>query len=225
MKSLVQENEANVYTTKSDIVHKVLKQKIIDGELAMGESINITKIAAELNISIIPVREGLKRLETEGLVEFFPHKGAQVKTFSSTKIKEIYDIRAVLEGLAAREAIAHLDPDKIEQLKAMNEQMRQYANEADDERFGQANKDFHRFMYQNAQYPTLFDMIFNLWEGHWTKAIFAFHPERMHDAVAEHDAIIEAIEAKDGVKTEQLVRAHKLKTAKLFETISKETKE
>jgi DNA-binding GntR family transcriptional regulator len=214
--------QENVYTTKSDIVHKILKQKILDGGFSMGESLNISKIASELNISIIPVREGLKRLETEGLIDFIPHKGAQVRSFDLAKIKEIYDIRAVLEGLAARAAIPSLDAEKIEQLKSMNEAMKQYAVEGDDERFGQANKEFHRFIYQNAQYPSLFDMIFNLWEGNWSKAVFAFHPERMLHAVEEHIEIIQAIEEKNADQTEHLVRQHKLNSAKLFEGISQQ---
>ncbi|WP_158734707.1 GntR family transcriptional regulator [Alteribacillus sp. YIM 98480] len=211
----------NIYTTKSDYVHQFLKRKILDGELSMGEDINISKVSKELNVSIIPVREGLKRLETEGLVEVIPHKGARVKTFNSEKIREIFDIRAVLEGLAAKTAISNMDADKIKQLKSMTDKMKAYAIEGNDKEFGQANKDFHRYIYKNSVYPRLYDMIFNLWEGSWTQAVFAFSPERMLASVEEHYEIIKAMEEKDEEKTEHLVKLHKLNTAELFVEVSK----
>jgi DNA-binding GntR family transcriptional regulator len=210
-----------VYTTKSDYVHNTLKQKILSGELSMGDSINISKISEELNVSIIPVREAVKRLETEGLVVTVPHKGAQVKSFDLEKIKEIYAIRAVLEGLAAKSAIPNMDPEKIKRLKEITEEMRQYALDGEDERFGITNKEFHRFIYQHSTYPMLYDMIFNLWDGNWAKSVFAFNHKRMFEAVEEHLEIIKAIEEKDEEKTEQLVRQHKLNIVNMFEKISK----
>lgn len=211
----------SVFTTKSDYVHHTLKQKILAGEFSMGDSINISKISEELNVSTIPVREAVKRLETEGLVDVVPHKGAQVKTYDPEKIKEIYAIRAVLEGLAAKSAIPNMDPEKIKHLKEMTEQMRQYALNGEDERFGMANKEFHRYIYQHSTYPMLYDLIFNLWEGNWAKTVFAFNHNRMFEAVEEHLEIIKAIEEKDEEKTEQLVKQHKLNTSKMFELFLK----
>jgi len=209
----------DIFITKSDYVYQHLKSKIINGELAMGENLNISKISDEFNISTIPVREAIKKLEAEGLIDFTSHKGAQVKSFNPDKIKEIYEIRAVLEGLAAKSAIPNMTPDKIEYLKFMAEQMRQYAINEDALQFGNLNKEFHRFIYENSSYQMLYDMIFQLWEGNWTKAIFALHKERMFKAVEEHLEIIQAIEEKDENKTEQLVRLHKLNTAHLYESI------
>lgn len=210
------------FTTKSEYVHNLLKQKILSGELAMGENININKIASETNVSIIPVREALKRLETEGLVDIIPHKGAQVKSFNPEEIKHIYDIRAVLEGLAAKSAIVNMTKEKFDFLRKMTDQMYIHAKNGDDESFGIENKEFHRYIYDQSSNRTLYDMIFNLWEGNWSKAIFAFQPQRMFDAVEEHYEIINAMEEGDEEKTEMLVKQHKLKTATLFTTISKE---
>jgi len=205
-----------MFRTKTDFVHNYLKEKILAGELLMGESINISQLSKELHVSIIPVREAIQRLETEGLVDIIPHKGAYVRSFNPEKIREIYSIRAVLEGLAAKMAIPNLDDEKFKHLREMAESMKQCALEEDDEKFGTLNKEFHQFIYQHST-PMLFDMIFNLWTGNWSKTIFMFKPNRMHAAAAEHFEIIDAMEAKDGELTEQLVKTHKLRTAELFE--------
>jgi DNA-binding GntR family transcriptional regulator len=212
-----------VFTTKTDYVHNYLKEKILVGELRMGESINISQYSKELQVSIIPVREAIQRLEKEGLVDIVPHKGAYVRSFDPDMIKEIFSIRAVLEGLAAKMAIPNLDAEKISHLREMTEKMKQCALEEDDEHFGILNKEFHQFIYKHST-PMLFDMIFNLWTGNWSKAIFVFKPSRMHEAVAEHFEIIDAIEAKDEYLTEQLVKTHKMKTAELFESALKDYK-
>lgn len=213
----------SVFTTKSEFVHNYLKENILMGELSMGESLNISQIAKELKVSTIPVREAIQRLESEGLVDIIPHKGAFVRTFDPEKVKEIFSIRAVLEGLAAKMAVTNLDDEKISYLKKMTEEMNQCALEEDEEQFGILNKEFHRFIYEHSS-PMLFDMIFNLWTGNWSKAIFVFKPGRMREAVAEHQEIIDAIEAKDEELVEQLVKTHKLKTAELFESALKNTK-
>jgi DNA-binding GntR family transcriptional regulator len=209
-----------VFITKSEFVHNYLKEKILVGELSMGESLNITQIAKDLLLSTIPVREAIQRLETEGLIDIIPHKGAQVRSFDPEKIKEIFSIRAVLEGLAAKTAIPNLNSEKINHLKQMTEEMKQCAQDNDDEKFGVLNKEFHRFIYEHST-PLMFDMIFNLWTGNWSKAIFAFKPNRMQEAVVEHLEIIQAIEDKDEELTEQLVKQHKLNTSILFESALK----
>ncbi|MFZ7104850.1 MAG: GntR family transcriptional regulator [Peptococcaceae bacterium] len=213
---------ADVFSTKSDYVYTQLKDKILKGVLKQGESITISRIAEEYSISAIPVREALKRLETEGLVEIIPHKGAQVVTLNNDRIKEVISIRAVLEGYAARTALPYMDEEKIGILKKMAEKMREHALAGDSEKFGAENKEFHRFLYKQSPFPMLYDMIFNLWDGgNWSKAIFAFNPERMKDSINEHIEIIAAIEKQDEEKTEILVRMHKERIGKLLLEISK----
>ncbi|MEL7566108.1 MAG: GntR family transcriptional regulator [Dehalobacterium sp.] len=212
----------DVFSTKSDYVYSQIKNKILKGELKQGENITISKMAEEYNISAIPVREALKRLETEGLVEIIPHKGAQVITLNANKIKEVISIRAVLEGYAARTAIPFLTEEKLAKLNKMIEKMHDYAAEGDSENYGITNKEFHRFLYKQSPLPLLYDMIFKLWDGgNWSKAIFAFYPERMKESVNEHLEIIKAIEEKDEERVEFLVRSHKEKNGRLLEEIKK----
>lgn len=209
------------FATKADYVFTYLKEKIIKGELKQGERIVISTVAEELNVSSIPVREALKRLETEGLVKNIPHKGAQVSSFDFKKLNEILSIRAVLEGYATRTAIPQINNKLMEKLEKMVDEMRRYAEEEDDESFCIANQEFHRRLYQQCPFPRLYDMIFQLWDGgNWSKSIFAFNPGRMKESVREHQEILQAIKEGDEEKVEKLVRAHKLRNRDLFKKLA-----
>jgi len=211
----------HLFETKSDYVYKQLKQKILKGVWKQGQNIIISKVAKDLDISAIPVREALKRLEMEGLVDIMPHKGARVTTFDGDKVNEVLSIRAVLEGYAARTAIPFIDDKKMRELRHMVKKMEDYANAGDDENFSSANKEFHRYLYKHSPFPLLYDMIFNLWDGgNWSKSVFAFKPDRMSESVMEHHEILKAIEEKDGEKTERLTRMHKEKNMKILRKLS-----
>lgn len=200
----------NLFTTKAEYVYKLMKDKILKSQWNMGDSIIISKVAEELDVSIIPIREALKRLETEGLVDIIPHKGARVTTIDSDKVAEIISIRAVLEGYAARTIIPYMDEERLKHLKSMVAKMDQYVIEGNTEQFAVSNKEFHREMYRLTPYPLLYDMIFNLWDGgNWSKSVFAFEPARMAQSNEEHKKILATIEEKDGNLVERLVRDHK----------------
>lgn len=212
----------HLFETKSDYIYKQIKQNILKGVWKQGQNIIISKVAEELNISTIPVREALKRLEMEGLVDITPHKGARVTTFDSDRIKEVLSIRAVLEGYAARTAIPFIDDKKMAELKQMAEKMEHYAKVGDDGSFSNANKEFHRYLYKQSPFSLLYDMIFKLWDGgNWSKSVFAFKPDRMYESVIEHYKILEAIEEKDGEKAERLIRMHKEKNMLILQRLSK----
>lgn len=211
-----------IFESKSDCVYKLLKQKILKDVLKQGEKININRVAEELGISSIPVREAINRLEMEGLVYIIPHKGAHVSVFDDRKVREVISIRAVLEGYATRTAIPYIDNALMLELKCMSDEMERHANKNDDASFGIVNKDFHRKLYKQSPFPLLYDMIFKLWEGgNWSKSVFAFRPDRMLESVEEHRQILKAIEEKDGDKVENLVRKHKEKNMKLLLEIAK----
>ncbi len=212
----------NGFTTKSDYVCDILKKRITEGKYQQGESLNISKIADEFDMSIIPVREALKRLEMEGLVNIIPHKGAQVTTFDKETISEIIEIRAVLEGYAARTAIPNFDDEKIQHLESMIGKMDEYILKNDDESYANANKEFHKYLYKQSPLSRLYDMIVNLWDGgRPTSAIFAFIPGRMEESQKEHYQILKALKDKDGEKLERIIRDHKTRNIHLWEKINK----
>ncbi len=214
------------FQTKSEYIYCLLKNQITEGVISQGETINISKIAADNQMSPIPVRESLKRLETEGLVEIIPHKGATVTIYDEMKIIEVMRVRALLEGYAAKTALIQISQDVIEELKYMNKKMRAAALTNDDEKFVELNRLFHKKIYSFCQNKLLNEMIYNLWDGgNWSKALFAYFPELMIISVNEHEEIIEAMEKKDSEKVGSLVRLHKSNSIDKYREIARMAKQ
>jgi DNA-binding GntR family transcriptional regulator len=211
-------NQNSIYMTKTDVVYGVIKKNIISGQWAQGEDIPIKKVAAELSVSAIPVREALQRLASEGIVVTEPHKGAKVMSFDRDKIREVISIRAVLEGYAGRTAVPMITREDLRKINEMAALLEEYARRKDSEKFGLANKEFHKYIYQKSPFPLLYEMLIKLWEGgKWSTAAFSFCLAHMKASVREHRLIIKAIEDRDGDRVETLIRRHKMRTVEILE--------
>ncbi len=205
------------YKTKSEFVFNYLKEQIIRGKISQGESINISALSKELNMSAIPIREALQKLSSLGLVIYKPHKGVTVSSFTKEKIVEVLSIRALLEGYACATAVPYINEDIINKLIEMHNNMKESQKIMDTENYAAIDKEFHRLIYKSCPFPMLYDMIFNLWDGYiWTKSIFTFFPEKMLVSIKEHDEIINAIKEKDCDRAEMLVRKQHLDEIKYY---------
>src|SRR5215212_10270027 len=133
------------FRTKADLVHEELRARLLRGDLQPGDRVPIATVARELGVSQIPVREGVKRLEAEGLLVFETHKGAVVPHLAPADIEETFAIRAELEGLAVRRDI----------LDAMADA----AARGDAHAYGRGNRAFHLTIYRSQPYARLASMI------------------------------------------------------------------
>src|ERR1700733_15845306 len=111
--------------TKADRTAEHLRHRVLSGELRPGERVRISQVARELGFSDIPVREGVKRLEAEGLLEFETHKGAVVTTLHPHDIEEMFAIRGELEALAVMRASRSINRDQLDHLRELLEEMEQ----------------------------------------------------------------------------------------------------
>ena len=206
------------FLTKNVAVYEALRKDIIEGRLKPGQKIIMSDVAKDFGLSDIPVREAIRRLESEGYVRFTPHVGAIVSELDEKKIFELYLIRVELEALAARLAVAHITSRDIDFLIKKNREM-ESAIEADKlEKLGALNKEFHLRIYRAAPYPTLNQLIEDLWEKmERTQCVFAFVPDRAVGSVEEHKKIIEALKAKDTTLSEKLIKDQKNRTMKSLE--------
>lgn len=206
-----------IFPSKSEYVLKIVKDRILDGTYAQGANITISKVANELGVSIIPVREAIKRLESEGLIEIHPNKGAKVIEIDRKQVNEIGRARAVLEGYAGASAIAYITQEDIDLLRYYNEKMMQYYYQGDDVHYSQMNKEFHRHIYRKCPYEKINELIVNLWDGTgYTKSVFAYFPDKMKTSCEEHEEIIQAIENKQPDRVEFLLREHRFTTIVLL---------
>lgn len=210
------------FKTKNAAVYEALREGIIDGQLKPGQKIIMSEVAKKFGLSEIPVREAIRRLESDGFVELTPHVGAVVSKIDERELVETYLIRIELEALATRLAAPHVTSHDIGFLEQKNREMKIAINKNMPEKLGRLNKEFHLRIYQAAPYPYLLKLISDLWEKvERTQSVFAYVPERATASVEEHTKIITALRLKDTLLAENLIKQQKNRTMLALQRYSK----
>jgi DNA-binding GntR family transcriptional regulator len=202
------------FRTKADLVHDELRDRLLRGDLRPGDRVPIATLARELGVSAIPVREGVKRLEAEGLLAFETHKGAVVPHLRAADIEETFAIRAELEGLAARRAAAAMTPELLAELRLILDGMAEAARTGDAHGYAAGNRAFHLTIYRSQPYGRLTTMIESLWDQtDWCRRIFALDGESLEASAAEHEAIHAALARGDGDAAEAHLHEQKRRSS------------
>lgn len=205
---------ATAYRTMQEIAYETIREAILSGRYAPGQRLLPDDLARELGTSRMPVREALQRLEVAGLVSITPHRGAVVNELSKQDIVEIYHIRAVLEGLAARLAAPHLVSADYDRLQALIEEMVAAAAGPDLEQVLRANRDFHEVIWRAARAPRLHELLENLYiASQRFRNISLLLPGRLSQIVGEHRRIARALAAGDPAGAERFASEHHENTA------------
>ncbi|MCF8565574.1 GntR family transcriptional regulator [Alicyclobacillus tolerans] len=189
-----------------------LQEEIIKGIVRPGSRLVISQIAKHLNVSDIPVREALQMLAHEGYVLLNPHSGYIVSSLSEDDIRQIFEIRIQLEGLAARLAVEHLSDSHIKTLKQMVNQSETFLEVNDLEGYGQFNRSFHEFIYQHANNQRLAMTIGELWDFSTRYPAFFKSQKDIEISMREHQEMVEALMHRDHHFVEQLMRDHTTRT-------------
>ena len=180
------------YVSKTDMVAALIRQLIITGELPAGGQLRQRDLAQRFGVSQTPVREALRRLESEGLVVGDAHRGFTVVEPDDGPVEENFQIRAALESLGASLAARKIDAGGIAALRDLNEAMRALAD--DDPRYADLNRDFHFAVYEHARSPLLLSLMRLLWASlHGGPKVARSHAE----SARQHDAILAALRAGD----------------------------
>lgn len=192
-----------------DIVYENLKKAILDGQLKSGDRIVEKDFAEKMNISRTPVREAIRKLETEGLVEYIPRKGVVVKSFSVDDIIEICDIRKSLECLAIKQIIKKITAVEIKKLTALIEAAEEANKKGDAETVIKATKEFNEMILNTSKRPMLISILNTLEEYlERFRRVTLSDEERRITAINEHKGIFQAILNKDVKQAENLVIKH-----------------
>ena len=212
--------ERRIYQTKSEIIYQEIKEDIINGKYKPNERIVISDVAREFGASDIPVREAMRHLESDGLIQSKPYVGAIVTNFDLADIRKIYQIRAVLEGLATRQAVDRIHENGLKKLETILSKMTKAVGSGNFVQLSNLNREFHHVIYAASENEYLIKVIFDLWDMSLrARAIFSFMPDRARAAVDEHSHIVAALKKKDGSLAEKLVTQHMnshLKALQLF---------
>jgi DNA-binding GntR family transcriptional regulator len=182
------------YVSKTDLVAALIRELIITGELETGEQLRQRDLGQRFGVSQTPVREAMRRLESEGLLRSDTHRGFTVAAPDLGRVEENFQIRAALESLGASLAARKIDPAGLRRLRELNEQMRALAAD-DDPGYAELNREFHFTVYEYAHSPLLLSLMRLLWASlHGGPRVSRTHAEsaRQHDeilaALAEGDA-------------------------------------
>ncbi len=209
--------------TKNVAVYRKLRQAIIKGKLKPGQKIVMADLAKAFGLSETPVREAIRRLESDGYVQFTPHTGAIVTKIDGDELVEVYLIRIALEALATRLASPHITDKDIEFLSKKNHEIEVAIQQKKYENIGSINKDFHLRIYKAAPFPRLYKMICDLWDTfeRWP-SVFAYVPERAVASAEEHKKIIQALKMGDTDLADRLMKEQK---ERAMEALQKYTEE
>ena len=188
-------------------IYKRLVEAIEDRTLKPGDRLREADLAETFGVSRTPIREGLKRLEAQGLAVHEPNRGMVIPTLDHGQISEVYYMREVLEGTAARLAAQHASNAEIEILQDLVEADRQRI--ADEASLVRSNREFHRRLYLASHNRYLVGLIDHLRLSMILMAGTTLDtPERRETAVEEHAALVRAIADRDSDAAETLARRH-----------------
>jgi DNA-binding GntR family transcriptional regulator len=188
------------------MVHTVLQQRILDGVLRPGERIDLDAIAQELAVSRTPVRTALRQLESEGLVTIYPHRAVMVSELSADDLEQMYAVRIQLESLAAQMAVPNLTDADLAEMRAVQRDLTQVVDEANPALFAEKDRAFHLALYRSANNKFLSRLIDDLRKASLRFLTVYATVERLSTAVAEHEQIIAAAEARDSKKVVSLIQ-------------------
>lgn len=187
-------------------VYRHLLDEIGRGDLLPGARLREAELAERLGVSRTPVREAIRQMEAEGLVVHVPRQGASIRMLDYTEVMELYEMRAVLEGTAARLAARAASDIELDELTALNEEL---AAVADAQMAFKLNRQFHLTLLDAAKNRYLVRSVNAL-----QKTLLILGPstligeDRARQAVIEHNDVLTALRNRDGEQAEMLMRVH-----------------
>lgn len=219
----------NLYDQKKEnkslttIIFDKIREDIINHVYQTGDKIVEAKLAEQLGVSRTPVREALKQLEQDGLVENIPNRGVVVKGVSKQDIADIYTIRQAIEGIATQWCIERITPKQIKHLKEIYELMEFYTAKGDVDKVCEYNFQFHENIYQATGSRYLKHVLshFHIFIQSTTLRSLR-SPGRLQKALQEHQRILQAIIDKDSRLAKQHIEQHVANSLQNIRLLNKE---
>ncbi|HEY8705649.1 MAG TPA: GntR family transcriptional regulator [Gaiellaceae bacterium] len=209
-----------------------LQARVLDGDLPPGTRLRQEALAAEFGVSRTPIREALRKLQASGLIDLRPNRGALVRGLTPREIRDAYAVRAELEGLAAEVAALRIQQTQIERLHRAQGQFRESLSrmrngtrngrrrlsERDIEVWGNANDEFHQVIQEAAGNEVLVATLRHLHRSFprgLSRLVLRESTSLLAANVAEHEAVLEAIERNDSAAARTLMQQHVIRAGAL----------
>jgi DNA-binding GntR family transcriptional regulator len=195
--------------TLHDELVMLVRNMIIEGELRPGSRIAESRLCDHFGVSRTPLREALKVLSAEGLVLLLPNKGASVARVTRKEAEEIVPVLGAMEALAGELACATIDKDEIARLQHLHTQMVERYRFGDKESYGELNRTIHDAIVAAASNKTLSEA-YKMLQARLRSLCFVMPkaPPQWADAVEDHQEMMTALEARDGVRFAAIARRH-----------------
>jgi len=197
--------------TLSDKAYHLVKRKIITLELPPSSLIDEQGLTEELGIGRTPVREALRQLAAEKLVVVVPRRGTFVADISITDLQELWEVRWVLEGLAAHLAAQRIGEEHLKEMKALFDDFDQVVDEGGSRAFMDIDDRFHHLVYQatnNKFLEDALDRLYALSARLWYKSLDRLPHQVVREAIGEHAAVVEALEEGNAADAERIMQGH-----------------
>ncbi len=196
-------------------VAKRIRELIRSGELRRGQKIDEKALCESMGVSRTPVRESLRILHSEGLIDLIPHRGAYVSRPCIEDIQEMFDVMSTLEGMCARLAVEKTAPSDLKTMESLHDKLEQCYAEWDHRGYLEHNEVLHLFVQELAGNKILNDVI----DGLRRKILLYRHeqlyrPERFHQSVQEHREILDSFQRGDAATAESAMKRHLLNQGK-----------
>lgn len=190
-------------------VYEHIREDILSGRYQQNTELKETAIGAELGVSRTPVREALRQLELEGLVNIIPNRGAFVNMITAKDVQDIYVIRSMLEGLCARWATEHITREQLEDLEETLCLAEYHTQKGNYEKLYELDSLFHEQLYEASNSRILNHVLsdFHDYVKRVRKVTLAFQG-RSVKSTEEHRAIFEAVRSRDADQAEELAKLH-----------------
>ena len=194
-----------------------LRDMIVHGGLRPGERISEAALCDQLDISRTPLREALKTLAAEGLVELRPNRGARIAPLRQPETLELFETIAGLERIAAEHAAERLSVAELKKLEKLHDRMETCHDSGDLKPYFACNQDIHRLIVAGAHNQVLQSTHGFLHTRMSRARYFAlFVPQRWGESVAEHRRVMDALRARDGATAGAEMHAHVLRTGQII---------
>jgi len=201
---------ADQYKPLWEIACNAIRHDILIGEYESNAPLVVSRLSERMGMSIIPIREAMRRLENEGLVRVVPHKGVTVAEYDTRDVAQIYDVRKILESRAAAMAASRITPQDVSALESHLTRIKDSLEKGDYKNYSEANNAFHELLYGSSGNFWLCKTIFDLW-GRTRRSMAAMkwsaeHRERM---MADHEKTVDALRTRKSEEyMERLVLEH-----------------
>ncbi|GAB2519226.1 GntR family transcriptional regulator [Paramicrobacterium agarici] len=213
--------------SKSERAYQWIRERIEDGRYVPGYRLVLGQIARELDVSVVPVREAIRRLEAEGLVTFERNVGAQVAMIEIAEYVHTMESLAIIEGAATRLTAHLMTSERVARAREINDDMVASLEDFNPHRFTELNKEFHAILYHECPNPHILELVHRGWNRMRAlrDSTFSFVPGRARESVAEHENILRLIEENAApIDIELAARNHRLATLEAFRTYQQANK-